>query len=264
MARGDVVGLDALALRGEVERALGAMEDVRRIKVQLTNASSRDRRGAAGAGRHGRARARASRRDRRAVAAADAAAEDAASDGGDRRVRVQTFGRVRLEQTCLVRECSERRGHRERGGGAIGVDSHARPGSVRDLSTPQSGSMLGARALGTAAPAAQRTHLAQSSRRHGLVELSHDARAHGGLTERVLAATAAASFGDPALGARASRSRVTTALSARYLIAVAARADRRGRAAGAPRARGDADDRHRDRVRDAWIAPRSPTSSPPP
>lgn len=40
MARGDAAGLDALALRGEVERALGAMEDVRRIKVQLTNASS--------------------------------------------------------------------------------------------------------------------------------------------------------------------------------------------------------------------------------
>jgi hypothetical protein len=39
MARGDASGLDALALRGEVERALGAMEDVRRIKVQLTNAA---------------------------------------------------------------------------------------------------------------------------------------------------------------------------------------------------------------------------------
>src|SRR3954466_13456709 len=40
MARGDASGVDALALRGEVERALGALEDVRRIKVQLTNASS--------------------------------------------------------------------------------------------------------------------------------------------------------------------------------------------------------------------------------
>jgi hypothetical protein len=39
MARGDASGLDALALRGEVERAVGAMEDVRRIKVQLTNAA---------------------------------------------------------------------------------------------------------------------------------------------------------------------------------------------------------------------------------
>jgi hypothetical protein len=40
MSRGDASGVDALALRGEVERALGALEDVRRIKVQLTNASS--------------------------------------------------------------------------------------------------------------------------------------------------------------------------------------------------------------------------------
>jgi hypothetical protein len=40
MARGDASGVDALALRGEVERALGALEDVRRIKVQLTNATS--------------------------------------------------------------------------------------------------------------------------------------------------------------------------------------------------------------------------------
>jgi hypothetical protein len=39
MARGDAEGLDALALRGEVERALTAMDDVRRIKVQLTNAA---------------------------------------------------------------------------------------------------------------------------------------------------------------------------------------------------------------------------------
>ena len=66
MARGDASGVDALALRGEVERALGALEDVRRIKVQLTNASSGIERGAPGAGRHGRARARASGRDRRA------------------------------------------------------------------------------------------------------------------------------------------------------------------------------------------------------
>jgi hypothetical protein len=39
MARGDASGVDALALRGEVERALTAMDDVRRIKVQLTNAA---------------------------------------------------------------------------------------------------------------------------------------------------------------------------------------------------------------------------------
>lgn len=39
MARADDGGLDASAVRAEVERALGAMEDVRRIKVQLTTAS---------------------------------------------------------------------------------------------------------------------------------------------------------------------------------------------------------------------------------
>jgi hypothetical protein len=39
MARGGVEGLDAPALRAEVERALGALEDVRRIKLHLTNAA---------------------------------------------------------------------------------------------------------------------------------------------------------------------------------------------------------------------------------
>jgi len=39
MARDDAGGLDATAARAEVERALQAMEDVRRIKSQLTNAS---------------------------------------------------------------------------------------------------------------------------------------------------------------------------------------------------------------------------------
>jgi hypothetical protein len=39
MARGDGEGLDAAALRAEVERAVGAMEDVRRIKSQLTVAA---------------------------------------------------------------------------------------------------------------------------------------------------------------------------------------------------------------------------------
>jgi hypothetical protein len=39
MARGGVDGLDAPALRAEVERALGALEDVRRIKLHLTNAA---------------------------------------------------------------------------------------------------------------------------------------------------------------------------------------------------------------------------------
>jgi hypothetical protein len=40
MARDEAAGLDTAALRGEVERALQAMEDVRRIKSQLTNATN--------------------------------------------------------------------------------------------------------------------------------------------------------------------------------------------------------------------------------
>ncbi len=40
MAKGGVEGLDASALRAEVERAVGAMEDVRRVKLHLTNAAS--------------------------------------------------------------------------------------------------------------------------------------------------------------------------------------------------------------------------------
>ena len=40
MNRGDVSGLDADAVRSEVERALGAMEDVRKIKQQLTHATN--------------------------------------------------------------------------------------------------------------------------------------------------------------------------------------------------------------------------------
>ena len=40
MARADSDGLDESALRAEVERALGAMEDVRRIKQQLTHAAN--------------------------------------------------------------------------------------------------------------------------------------------------------------------------------------------------------------------------------
>jgi hypothetical protein len=39
MAKGGADGLDALALRAEVERATVAMEDVRRIKSQLTGAA---------------------------------------------------------------------------------------------------------------------------------------------------------------------------------------------------------------------------------
>lgn len=40
MARDDADGLDPAALRAEVERALQAMEDVRRVKSQLTNATN--------------------------------------------------------------------------------------------------------------------------------------------------------------------------------------------------------------------------------
>jgi TolA-binding protein len=40
MARGDADGLDATALRAEVEKALGTMEEVRRIKQQLTHAAN--------------------------------------------------------------------------------------------------------------------------------------------------------------------------------------------------------------------------------
>jgi hypothetical protein len=40
MARDESAGLDIAAARAEVERALGAMEDVRRIKSQLTNATN--------------------------------------------------------------------------------------------------------------------------------------------------------------------------------------------------------------------------------
>ena len=38
MARGGADGLDAAALRAEVERAAGALEDNRRIRQQLTGA----------------------------------------------------------------------------------------------------------------------------------------------------------------------------------------------------------------------------------
>ena len=40
MAKGGVEGLDTAALRAEAERALGAMEDVRRVKLHLTNATT--------------------------------------------------------------------------------------------------------------------------------------------------------------------------------------------------------------------------------
>ena len=40
MSKGDGSGLDADAVRAEVERALGAMSEVQRIKQQLTHATN--------------------------------------------------------------------------------------------------------------------------------------------------------------------------------------------------------------------------------
>ncbi len=40
MSQGDADGVDVVALRAEAERAIGAMEDVRRVKTQLSNATT--------------------------------------------------------------------------------------------------------------------------------------------------------------------------------------------------------------------------------
>src|SRR5690242_18003027 len=97
---------------------------------------------------------------------------------------------------------------------------------LRELATPQSAAMLGAK-LGI--PRQKLNYHLRQLEAHGLVEL-HDTRAHGGLTERVLAATAAAFFVDPGLGGGVTAPGGDVAredrLSARYLIAVAARAVR--------------------------------------
>src|SRR5262252_4571845 len=83
---------------------------------------------------------------------------------------------------------------------------------LRELATPHSAASLAAR-LGI--PRQKLNYHLRRLEAHGLVEL-HDTRTHGGLTERVLAATAAAFFVDPALGGgEAAGDR----LSARYLIA---------------------------------------------
>ena len=66
MAKADGDGLDAGALRTEVERALAAMDDVRRIKSQLTAATGGIDAARADPRRDGRARARAPRAGRRA------------------------------------------------------------------------------------------------------------------------------------------------------------------------------------------------------
>jgi len=92
---------------------------------------------------------------------------------------------------------------------------------LRELATPHSAASLAAR-LGI--PRQKLNYHLRQLEAHGLVEL-HDTRAHGGLTERVLTATAAAFFVDPALGGGDPASREDR-LSARYLIAVAARAIR--------------------------------------
>ena len=65
LTRDEVEGLDPALVAERVELARRAMEDVRRIKQQLTGATHRDRLGARGARRDGRGRARAARRDRR-------------------------------------------------------------------------------------------------------------------------------------------------------------------------------------------------------
>jgi hypothetical protein len=108
---------------------------------------------------------------------------------------------------------------------------------LRELATPQSAAMLAAK-LGL--PRQKLNYHLHQLEARGLVVL-HEERAHGGLTERVLAATASAFFVDPtALGARApagAEIALATAeaapggaswaggerLSARYLIALAAR-----------------------------------------
>ena len=90
---------------------------------------------------------------------------------------------------------------------------------LRELATPHSAASLAAK-LGI--PRQKLNYHLRQLEAHGLVEL-HDTRTHGGLTERVLAATAEAFFVDPALGGGEIGG---DRLSARYLIAVAARAVR--------------------------------------
>ena len=68
MARGDGEGVDAAAVTDTVERALAALDDVRRIRQQLTGRQDPDRQGVGDRGRHERARPRAPRRDRGARA----------------------------------------------------------------------------------------------------------------------------------------------------------------------------------------------------
>src|SRR3954469_15815852 len=88
---------------------------------------------------------------------------------------------------------------------------------LKELSTPQSAAML---AVKLGIPRQKLNYHLRQLEAHGLVTL-HDTRAHGGITERVLEASASAYVldpGAPPLG--------DDRLSARYLIAVAARAVR--------------------------------------
>src|SRR3954469_3184389 len=85
---------------------------------------------------------------------------------------------------------------------------------LRELATPQSAAMLGAK-LGI--PRQKLNYHLHQLEAHGLVSL-HDTRKHGGLTERVPQATARSYAIDP--GAEAPQG---DRMSARYLIAVASR-----------------------------------------
>src|ERR1700742_232838 len=86
---------------------------------------------------------------------------------------------------------------------------------LRELATPQSAAM---RAATLGLPRQKLNYHLRQLEAHGLVAL-HEERAHGGLTERVLAATAKAFYVDPA-AAGGEVSERGDRLSARYLIAV--------------------------------------------
>ena len=83
MAKGGADGLDASALRAEVERATVAMEDVRRIKSQLTSAANQIEDVRKAVERDGRPRRGAPRADRRA--GRGRAETDDEDDGADAR-----------------------------------------------------------------------------------------------------------------------------------------------------------------------------------
>src|SRR5882757_4665735 len=102
---------------------------------------------------------------------------------------------------------------------------------LAELATPQSAAML-AKTLGI--PRQKLNYHLRRLEAHGLVALAEE-RAHGGITERVLAATARSYVLDPGADPPAG-----DRLSARYLIAGAARLVREvGRLAHEPRGDGD-------------------------